>query len=73
MHTSFREPLPDEPHHSRGHRPKRFSNPQDQKNLLYGILAVIVALVILVILEIKQLRDRAEENPVTPPPTQQVR
>ena len=73
VHTSFREVHPDELHHSGGHRPKRLSNPQDQKNLLYVIIALIVALVILVILEVKQLQDRAEEKPVTSPPTQQDR
>ena len=73
VHTSFRETPPEEHHHSGGHRPKRLSNPQDQKNLLYAILAVIVALVILVILEVKQLRDRTEDKPVTSPPTQQER
>lgn len=42
--------------------PKRIKNPQDRKNFILGLVAVIFVLVILVLLEFKQLRDAAAEK-----------
>jgi hypothetical protein len=72
VNSGFREPPAEERVHHKGRLQKRFSNPQDQKNLFYGIIAVIVVLVILVFLELKQLRDRAEEKPSAPVPVEQA-
>ena len=72
VHSDFREPPKEEQPLHHGKLQKRFSNPQDRKNLFYGLIAVIVVLAILAVLELKQLHDRAEEKPSVPVPVEQT-
>lgn len=72
MNSGFRESPKAQRKLHHGQRQKRFSNPQDRKNLFYGLIAVIIVLVILALLELKQLRDRAEEKPSSPVPVERT-
>jgi hypothetical protein len=60
--TGFKEVDPGAGPHAKHHHAKHFANPQDKKNFIFLLLAVIVILVILALLELKQLHDATMER-----------